>query len=211
MKIANRPCIILCLITIGTMIAVSQAYAEETVSNSDIELLRSDIRTQKAALVTDRMHFTNREADVFWPIYRKYEVELAAINDRKIFLLKDYVSRYDTMNDDQAKQLAQGVLEVDQATVDLTGATAYRFVAFSKTWSSVGTHTIKVVSMGTPVVRVDGTAIGTGGAPSTTAGSTRGARPSQRPPRTHGSSTRSPSVSARLPRSFPATTASTDW
>ena len=50
---------------------------------------------------------------------RKYEVELAAINDRKIFLLTDYVSRYDTMNDDQAKQLAQGVLEVDQGTVDL--------------------------------------------------------------------------------------------
>lgn len=119
MKIANRPCVMLCLITIWTMIAVPHAYAEEAVSNSDIELLRSDIRTQKAALVADRMHFTNREADVFWPIYRKYEVELAAINDRKILLLKDYVSRYDTMNDDHAKQLAQGVLEVDQATVDL--------------------------------------------------------------------------------------------
>lgn len=119
MKIANRPCVILCLITIGTIIAVPHAYADEAVSNSDIELLRSDIRTQKAALVADRMHFTNREADVFWPIYRKYEVELAAINDRKIFLLTDYVSRYDTMNDDQAKQLAQGVLEVDQGTVDL--------------------------------------------------------------------------------------------
>ena len=119
MKIANRPCVMLCLITIWTMIAVPHAYAEEAVSNSDIELLRSDIRMQKAALVADRMHFTNREADVFWPIYRKYEVELAAINDRKILLLKDYVSRYDTMTDDQAKQLAQGVLEVDQATVDL--------------------------------------------------------------------------------------------
>ena len=119
MKIANRPCVILCLITIGTIIAVPHAYADEAVSNSDIELLRSDIRTQKATLVADRMHFTNREADVFWPIYRKYEVELAAINDRKIFLLKDYVSRYDSMNDEQAKQLAQGVLEVDQATVDL--------------------------------------------------------------------------------------------
>jgi hypothetical protein len=113
MKIANRPCVILCLITIWTMIAVPHAYAEEAVSNSDIELLRSDIRTQKAALVADRMQFTNQESDAFWPIYRKYEVELAAINDRKIFLLKD------SMNDDQARQLAQGVLEVDQATVDL--------------------------------------------------------------------------------------------
>ncbi|MGH9887716.1 MAG: hypothetical protein ACREBE_19450, partial [bacterium] len=46
------------------------------------------------------------------------------------------------------KVYIDGVL---QSTVDLGGSTAYRFVAFSKTWSSVGTHTIKVVSAGSPV------------------------------------------------------------
>jgi hypothetical protein len=48
---------------------------------------------------------------------------------------------------------------VSQGTFDLGGATAYRFVAFSKTWSSVGTHTIRVVSVGSPV-RVDIDAFG---------------------------------------------------
>ena len=71
------------------IIAPHSGFCEEAVSNSDIELLRSDIRTQKVALITDRMQFTNQEADAFWPMYRKYEVELAAINDRKISLLKD--------------------------------------------------------------------------------------------------------------------------
>jgi hypothetical protein len=43
-----------------------------------------------------------------------------------------------------------------QATVNLQAATTtYRFVAFSMTWSSVGTHKIRVVSVGTPVARVD--------------------------------------------------------
>ena len=47
------------------------------------------------------------------------------------------------------------------ATVDLNSPTAtYQFVAFSKSWSSVGTHTIKVVSVGTPVARVDVDAFG---------------------------------------------------
>lgn len=50
-----------------------------------------------------------------------------------------------------------GVLE---ATIDLSGPTAYRFVAFSKTWTTVGTHTIRVVSVGTPVPRVDVDAFG---------------------------------------------------
>jgi hypothetical protein len=47
-----------------------------------------------------------------------------------------------------------------QATVDLDAATyTYQFVAFSKTFSSLGTHTIKVVSVGS-VARVDVDAFG---------------------------------------------------
>lgn len=119
MKILNRLCMTLFVLMIVLVLQSRDGYCEESVSNSDIELLRADIRTQKAALIADRMHFTNQESDAFWPIYRKYEVELAAVNDRKISLLKNYVNHYDTMNDDQTKQLAEGVLEVDQATVDL--------------------------------------------------------------------------------------------
>jgi len=45
-----------------------------------------------------------------------------------------------------------------QATINLGAASAtYRFVAFSKTWSSTGTHTIKVVAVG---ARVDVDAFG---------------------------------------------------
>jgi hypothetical protein len=47
------------------------------------------------------------------------------------------------------------------ATVNLNSSTyMYRYVAYSKTWTSVGTHTIKVVSAGTPVPRVDVDAFG---------------------------------------------------
>ncbi len=57
-----------------------------------------------------------------------------------------------------AKVYIDGVLVT---TLDLTADTStYRFVAFSKTWSSVGTHTIRIVSVGTPVPRVDIDAFG---------------------------------------------------
>jgi N-acetylmuramoyl-L-alanine amidase. len=57
-----------------------------------------------------------------------------------------------------ARVYIDGVL---QATLDLNDqATTYRFSAFSKTWSSVGTHTIKIVSVGSPVPRVDIDAFG---------------------------------------------------
>ena len=61
-------------------------------------------------------------------------------------------------NRGSAKIYIDGVLA---ATIDLTAAGhTYRFVAFSRTWSSAGTHTIKVVSVGTPVPRVDIDAFG---------------------------------------------------
>jgi hypothetical protein len=93
--------------------------AEDSVSNSEFELLRSDIRTKKMALVAERMEFSGKEADAFWPIYRKYDVELAAINDKKIALLTDYMHSHETLDDAKARALAQGVFSVDQMTLDL--------------------------------------------------------------------------------------------
>lgn len=97
----------------------SALYAEESISSSEFELLRSDIRTKKMTLIAERMEFSGKEADVFWPIYRKYEVELAAINDKKVALLKDYLQSYKTLNDAKAKEIVQGVFDVDQRTLDL--------------------------------------------------------------------------------------------
>ena len=93
--------------------------AAEGMSESDFELMRSDIRTKKAALIADRMKFTDQEAAAFWPVYRQYEADLAAINDKKVSIMKDYMSRHNTLNDKQAKQLAEDVFDVDQKTLDL--------------------------------------------------------------------------------------------
>jgi len=93
--------------------------ADDSVSNSEFELLRSDIRTKKMALIAERMELSGKEADAFWPIYRQYDVELAAINDKKIALLMDYMHSHKTLDDAKAKELAQGVFGVDQMTLDL--------------------------------------------------------------------------------------------
>lgn len=93
--------------------------AEERDAGSDVELLRADLRTKKMELIADRMQFTGKEADAFWPLYRKYEVELAAINDKKIAVMQDYLKSHDNLNDAGAKDLARRVFEVDQMTLDL--------------------------------------------------------------------------------------------
>jgi hypothetical protein len=50
---------------------------------------------------------------------------------------------------------------VFKATLDLNDpTTTYRYVAFAARWASVGTHTIRIVSVGSPVARVDIDAFG---------------------------------------------------
>src|SRR4029078_8247374 len=91
----------------------------EGMSESDFELMRSDIRRKKGAMIADRMKFTDQEAAAFWPVYRQYEADLAAINDKKVSIMKDYVSRHQSLSDAQAKQLAEDVCEGDQRTLDV--------------------------------------------------------------------------------------------
>lgn len=101
------------------LLPLPAAAAGERDASSDIELLRSDLRTKKMQLIADRMQFTREEADIFWPLYRKYEVESAAINDKKIAVMEDYKKSYQSLSDAGAKDLARRVFEVDQMTLDL--------------------------------------------------------------------------------------------
>jgi len=57
-----------------------------------IELMRSDLRTEKVAILTESMAFSEDDAEVFWPIYREYELLLSKLGDRRLELLTQYAS-----------------------------------------------------------------------------------------------------------------------
>lgn len=123
MSVSKRIVAAVCLACLGyllqTVEPVPARGAGDSMSESDFELMRSDIRTKKATLIADRMKFTDREASAFWPVYRQYEADLAAINDKKVSIMKDYMNRHQSMTDKEAKQLAENVFDVDQKTLDL--------------------------------------------------------------------------------------------
>jgi hypothetical protein len=77
------------------------------------ELLRSDLRSQKAALITELVPFTPDEDAKFWPIYRDYEAELAKINTDRMNLISEYAEQYETLTDPQADQLARRALDLE--------------------------------------------------------------------------------------------------
>ena len=79
-----------------------------------IELMRSDLRTEKQAIVTKAMQLTEAQSELFWPVYREYETEMIKLNDERIQMIKDYAASYDSMTDETAKDLIDRAFKLEE-------------------------------------------------------------------------------------------------
>jgi hypothetical protein len=87
--------------------------------NSFLELLRKDLKTEKSAVITAAMDFTEAESEVFWPIYREYENEVTKLWDVRIGIIRDYANTYETMTDEIAKDLVNRSFKVREQFLKL--------------------------------------------------------------------------------------------
>jgi hypothetical protein len=79
------------------------AQAQESWLN----ILRSDVRTQVQVLLQAAMEFSDEEAEVFWPIYREYELESSKLADQRLEGIKDFAANFETMTDEKADELVK--------------------------------------------------------------------------------------------------------
>jgi hypothetical protein len=93
--------------------APSAAETRERNLKAYIELLRSDVRTQKIAVITEVMGFTEAEDKAFWPVYRQYEVDLSRINDDRLKLIERYAQVYTKLTDAEASDLVTKTLDLE--------------------------------------------------------------------------------------------------
>lgn len=86
-------------IAAGSALAVP-AFAQDAPADKYLELLRSDVRTQKVEILTEALDLDEGQSAAFWPIYREYDAELAALGDRRLALVKRFVANYGTMTEE---------------------------------------------------------------------------------------------------------------
>jgi hypothetical protein len=95
------------------------ALAGASSIESEIELLRSDLRANKVEIVKDAMHVSGARADAFWPLYRKYQLDLDKIGDKRIALIKEFAANFDSMSDAKAKSLVKQALDLQSQRTNL--------------------------------------------------------------------------------------------
>ena len=87
--------------------------------DEDIQLLKSDLRSQKKQVVAANMDLTDAEAEKFWPVYDRYAADVAKVYDTKISLFQEYLENYQTMSGDQAESYLRRRATVEEDMMQL--------------------------------------------------------------------------------------------
>jgi hypothetical protein len=91
----------------------SAESSEELNIRAYIELLRSDVKKAKAQVMGEVMQLDSDQAAKFWPIYKSFETDLAAIGDKIAGLIKDYAANYESMTGAVADNLGTRMLDLE--------------------------------------------------------------------------------------------------
>jgi hypothetical protein len=93
--------------------AAALADSREKNLRAYVELLRSDLRSQKVAITAEVLQLSEAEDAKFWPVYREYESELQKINDERLAGIEEYSKTYDRLTDATADRLAKMSLDLE--------------------------------------------------------------------------------------------------
>ena len=90
--------------------AAQQNPTQQKNIDAYIELLRSNVRQDKAEMMGSVMELSAADAAKFWPIYSDYDAELSQLNKQRIDNIKEYTRTYDDMTDAKADELIQNAM-----------------------------------------------------------------------------------------------------
>ena len=106
-------------IAIALVVCAMLPVAAFAQMDSYMEMLRTDVRAEKVAVITEVMAFTDAESEAFWPIYREYELELAKIFDGRLANIKKYAENFETLDDVTADELIKTSFKVREKRAKL--------------------------------------------------------------------------------------------
>jgi hypothetical protein len=105
------------LTLLGLIVSVTAAFGGG--EDAYLELLKSDVRAEKVAIVNEVMEFTDQEASRFWPVYREYDRQLTMIVDDRIRMIKQFSEYYGTFDDKMSKKIAETAFRLEARRTNL--------------------------------------------------------------------------------------------
>jgi len=100
-------------LVMGNGTAVAQRETTTGVNvDTDVVLLRRDLRSDKKQLIALNLPLTETEATKFWPVYDQYAADMAKHNDEFYMLIKKYAENQKTITDAEAANMIKRWAEI---------------------------------------------------------------------------------------------------
>jgi len=110
---------IFCTLLISAALAQTTDVIATPLTDTDIQLLRSDLQSAKNKVIADTMKFSDSESAAFWPVYRDYARDQHVIGDQRLQLIKEYAQQVDKMDDATAKKMSQKMMDIEAKELTL--------------------------------------------------------------------------------------------
>lgn len=80
---------------------------------------RDEIQAIETEVVSKSISLTADEATRFWPLFKKFQTEKAAIIDGQVEAVRQYAGEYADLNDEESMSYVRALLDRDQRVHDL--------------------------------------------------------------------------------------------
>ncbi len=89
----------------------NQAFAQ----TNEIEMFQSIFKVEKKALLMDFLKLSEEDATAFWPVYEAFEADRQELAKKRIALIYKYAEEYETLDAEQADELAMESFKIRAA------------------------------------------------------------------------------------------------
>jgi vacuolar-type H+-ATPase subunit D/Vma8 len=77
------------------------------------------LNTEKKAAVAEAMQLSEEVSAPFWELYNEYQLNLGKVQNERIALIKDFAKNYESLTDEKADELWNGILSYQQDLLKL--------------------------------------------------------------------------------------------
>lgn len=92
--------------------ATVPSIAQTTNAKDDVQLLISQIQTDKRAIVLRTLDLNDAQVAAFTPIYDAYQAEMKALMERGSAVLDKFAANFGSMTDEAAKEILKEALKI---------------------------------------------------------------------------------------------------
>ena len=77
--------------------------------NDDLERFEN-FRSSRIAFITEQINLTQKEAEVFWPVYNEFDSKRQSLNKEKIKVAGYYIIVKENVNEQEASEIADKII-----------------------------------------------------------------------------------------------------